>query len=321
MNKLLIIYNICELKPKRDNSLNYQKILSTLFSQSIINDCKIVISGCKVSNNTKKILENYFKDKVSYNWIEDAINVNVTFNLSVLESIKNFGEFEGYLYLDSGTIITNNNGLELIYNKLQNNSNIGILSVLPDKDSGLEWWFNIKDTDTENKNSLFYNGDLTMPVGHAVNCICCIFSKKFQQFYHKLIPDIFNGYCVESTFSFICAAINTHWIVTNDINIIHYHAMDGGSQCSDPIGWKNSGQKDYDHPFIINSIIDRVDNLTARKLGLGYEECQKIVMHDKSKYDENGFAIESELKTYIKNNLYLQDTEYNYNNINFTWIH
>lgn len=319
MNKLLIIYNICELKQKRDNSTNYISILSSLFAQNIIKDCRIIISGCKITDRTKKILQDYFGNKVSYNWIEDAINVNVTFNLSTLEGIKNFGEFDGYIYLDSGTIIHSQNGLELIHSKL-NNTDIGILSVLPDKDSGLEWWFNIKDGDIENKNKLFNNGNLIMPIGYAVNCVCCIFSKKFQQFYNKLIPDIFDGYCVESTFSFLCAAIKTKWIVTNDINIVHYHAMDGGSQCSNPIKWAQDGNKSYDHPFIINSILERVDNNTAKFLGLGYEECGKVVMHDPSKFDKNGFAIESELKNYITENLYLKKTEFDYTNINNNFI-
>lgn len=316
MNKLLIIYNIAEVIQKRDNSTNYLQILSSLFTQNIIKDCRIIISGCKVTDRTKKILRDYFDNKVSYNWIEDAIPINITYNLSVLEGIKTFGEFDGYLYMDSGTIIETSNGLELIHNKLQNRA--GIVSVLSDADSGLAWWFNIADNDIEGRNNLFKNGDLIMPIGSAVNGICYAFSKEFQQFYEKLIPDIFAGYCVESVYTFLCAAINTHWLVTNQVKIRHWHAMEGGSQCSNPIKWKEDGNKPYDHPFIINSIIERINNGVI--YGIGYEEHLPVIKHDPSKFDKNGFAIYPELKEYIKNNLYLKESEFNYKNINYEWI-
>jgi hypothetical protein len=72
----------------------------------------------------------------------------------------------------------------------------------------------------------------------------------------------------------------------------------------------------WNHPLFGESLIEKFTNETALRLGLGYEECQNIVNHDPSQWDENFHCRNEELKQYIKENLYLTTGEFDYNLIN-----
>ena len=72
-----------------------------------------------------------------------------------------------------------------------------------------------------------------------------------------------------------------------------------------------------DHPFVIDSIFDRIVTEDGYNLGFGYEECRSIMVHDSSKYDENGHCKNDELKEWIKNNLFLSKEEFDYEKMNW----
>ena len=95
--------------------------------------------------------------------------------------------------------------------------------------------------------------------------------------------------------------------------------MDGPSCGTDPEAHKLRKEFEvtggYDHAFAMPSLLHIFTNEKARKLGLGYEECQEIVVHDPSQFKDN-LCINEELKFYIKDNLYLSKDKFDYDSIN-----
>ena len=53
---------------------------------------------------------------------------------------------------------------------------------------------------------------------------------------------------------------------------------------------------------------------------MGYEELQGILMHDVSKFDEDGFATDERLKPYIRDNLFLNKDVFDYDAVSNTFI-
>jgi hypothetical protein len=158
-------------------------------------------------------------------------------------------------------------------------------------------------------------------VGSSLNLHCQIFSKQLKEFYNRIIPDIFAGHCTESVLSFLCAALKTRWAFCDDVLVFHAINMDGQSSGFDPLKWMYEKKRQtYDHPFVIESYLDRFTNQYAKSIGLGFEECRNVVMHDKEQFDDNSFCINDDLKSYIKQNLFLKNSEFNYSNIRSTVI-
>ena len=75
----------------------------------------------------------------------------------------------------------------------------------------------------------------------------------------------------------------------------------------------------YDHAFRQESLLPIFANPEAIKLGLGYEECQNLFVHDPSQFNDLQFCINEGLKEYIKENLYLTPDIFDYSTINNTW--
>lgn len=319
MKKLLIVYNTCGISG-RENIEYYLESLESILNQDF-DDFEIVVSSCLNSKLTIDILKSTFKNKISINWIKEKVPVNVSFNKTVLDSIKRFGEFEGYLYIDSGCNFNNDRQLfKKMYN-LFKSGQYGMVSARTNTDTGYNIWFNIgnHDNDVESHDKFFNeNGNFIIPLGKAVNLHVQIFSNSLVKAYGKPYTDIFAGQCSESVFSFKNAAIKEKWIVLADSKVEHNIGMDVASVGFLPFLWKQkTNRPTWDHPFIIPSIIDRIND--GIKYGLGYEELQSIVLHDKSKFDENGYSISDNLKNYIKENLFLKKEEFDYNDIDSEW--
>ena len=306
--KILAVYNTCGISGK-DNTDFYLQALDAIFQQDFI-DFDVVMSSCLNTESTINRIREGFGSKININWTKDILPVNVTFNHSIVEQVKRFGEYDSYLFIDSDVIFQRTDDFLKLFNILKSGPH-GVVSARTNTDMGLEWWFN---TNTDKK--LLEEGDFVLPLGKAINSHCQIYSNEIFNTYGRILSDIFAAYCSESVMPFICAAIKKNWVLAKDVLVFHKHYMDESSSGFDPEGWRGSGNKHYDHPFKINSIMERVGSQTARRLGLGYEECDKIVMHDESQYDGNGFCINEELKNYIKENLYLKKDELDYDKIN-----
>lgn len=315
--KILAVYNTCGLSG-RNNVSYYIEALNSILNQQF-EGVKIVISDCCSHPYIRNELQNTFRSQINYNFIDDVVPVNVTFNHTVLKSIQEFGEFEGYLYVDSGVKFTNNNQLAQLYNILKSGP-YGMVSARVDEDSGTFVNFGLGEYegDQSQEHKLFKQGNLIIPVGKAVNLHCQIFSNDIQQYYGKCFTDIFASWCSESVFSFVCAAIQKKWIVVKDVIMHHQQGVDGQSSGFNPQVWKLHGNKNIDHPFCIPSIIQVMKE--GRPYGLGYEECQNIIMHDKTQYDQEGYCVNEKLKQYIKEKLFLQPSQFDYQTILHTWI-
>lgn len=317
MNKLAIVFNTCGIK--RENVLQYVNGISSLLDQDIDNS-RIILSSCLNTEMVRNYLYNYFGDAISYNHIDEVLPVNVTFNHSCIKARQEFGDFEGYMYIDSGITMRSRKDISNLYNLFKRDA-YGMVAAQTSTDTGYWQWFNIGNNPDDNSQNhlLFKNGDFIIPLGKTVNLHAQIFSKDILDSYGYIIPDIYASYCTESVFSFLCAAIHTKFVLSKDVIVDHIHGMDIGSAGFDPIAYSSQGGKTYDHGFMVKSVVDLAKK--GQAFGFGYEECQRLVMHDPSKYDDNQYAKDDLLKQYIKDNQYIGNLGvFDYNNINYKWI-
>ncbi|MAR66583.1 MAG: hypothetical protein CL833_04955 [Crocinitomicaceae bacterium] len=315
-NKLLIVYNTCGIK--RESPDKYIKNIESILNQDIDNS-RVVMSSCLNSDGVRNQVKNHFGDRISYNFIDDILPVNVTFNHSCIKAREEIGDFEGYTYVDSGITFTKIDDMSKLYN-LFKKDDYGMVASRTSTDSGYSLWFDLGEGlwDTSQDYKLFEKGDFVIPVGKTVNLHVQIFAKKLFDYYGFLVPDIYAGYCTESVFSFLCAALKTKFVVSSDVIVDHLHQMDIGSSGFDPLSWQKMGGKSYEHPFKVKSVVELAK--AGHEFGFGYEECENILMHDPSKFDENYFALDDRLKSYIKDNQFIQNLGvFNYSNINYSW--
>jgi hypothetical protein len=317
MRKLLVVYNTCGLSGREDPN-QYVASISTLLAQKLDN-VRIVMSDCVSSPDIRSAIQNVFKDKISYNFIDEVLPVNVTFNHSVLQGIKRLGQFDGYMYVDFGILFPFDRQLNLLHDLLTSGP-YGIVSAQTNNDTGYHQTLGIgTHVDDHSENwKLFQNGHYVLKVGQAVNAHAHVVSNKIQNFYKRSHSDIFAAYCSESVLSFFCAAVNTKWVIHKDVMVEHVRVVHSNSAGFSPLQWQSQGNKPYEHPFMVDSVLDICNK--GYQYGLGYEECGDILLHDPSKFNDEGYSLDSQLKHYIKNNLCLHPPLFDYNNIVSTWI-
>ena len=305
MNKTLVVYNTCGVTG-RANDNYYLYAIDSLLKQNFDNYA-VAVSSCMNSQATRDTIQSNFKQYISYNFIDELVPVSVSFNHTVLKCIEKYGEFESYIFVDSGINLNKKpNVVRQVYELFKSGS-YGMVSARAENDTGLWEWFDSGKhiDDRESHSKLFVKEHLKIPVGKAFNLHLQLFSNKiYKEYGNKILPDIFAGQCMESTFSFLCSAIKSNWIIHQDIELEHLTGMDGASSGFWPHLWEQQGNKKWDHLFRTKeSIIDIIER--GKKYGMGYEEISNIVLHDESQFDENEFCVNDELKEYIKNNLFL----------------
>ena len=308
--KLLVVYNTCGIK--RDNTEWYIKCINSLLEQNF-DDYRVVVSSCLNSMACFKTLYQTFKDKISYCYYGDPYTINITFNKTVQECTKYFGGFEGYLYVDSGVLFNDSNSLKKAYEFFKNGPH-AFVTIQVDEDAGYDQW-NIKD-----ESGLILKENLVVPLGSACNLHSQIFSyEAYRVFNNKLMPDVFRAYCTESTFSFLCAALQKKWIILKDVVVRHKKGVDGAS-ASVP-HWSPVHKNHWNNLFYGRNAIDFINDPEAIEAGLGYEECNKIMMHKKDAFDERYLANEPEkLRKVINKWLFLTKEEFDYDNMKCNFI-
>jgi len=308
-NKLLITFNVCGISGNEDID-HYIKVIHQILNQDYDN-YNVVISSCLSSDETRNRLLKEFGNTISYNFIDEVLPVLVTFNSSVLEGIKHYGRSDGYVYLESGIDLEQNNQiLKQLYECMNAGPN-GIVAAMIDTDNG----YREHDLNIQKGKGFFI-----VPVGKSINGHVLLFSDKIVSYYGRAWVDIFKSHCNESVFTFICAALKTNLVVCTESIIHHIEHMDGPSSGCDIPGWVASGRPTYDHPFVINSILNRICIKECWDVGLGYEEFRNIMMHKQDQFDEQWFCINDKLKEVCKTKLFLQPDEFNYDNINHRYI-
>ncbi len=313
--KIAAIFNTCGISG-RENAGNYITSIRNILDQDF-DDFKVAISSCKNNKDTQNTLKEEFGDSISYNFINEPLPVNVTFNHTCQKMTEAFGDIEGYLYIDSGIDFGSNKYVLKSLYDLHKSGPYGITASRTDTDSGTFLWFNEGKMlgDESGQDKLFEQGHLVLPVGKAVNAHCQIYDKSlYEAFDNRVWADIFASECSESVLTFCTAAVGKKFVVHKDIVVSHAVALDGASS-----GFKPHQQPlpPWQHLFKSKRTIPEIiADPEALESGFGYEECQKILMHDETKYTEEGFAKDPErLKSFILENMFIPKDLLDYNNI------
>ena len=323
---LLVVYNTCGLTG-RENSDHYINNINTILNQDF-NDYKLVFSGCLIKQETFEKVYATFGKKISYYLTNEKLAVNQSFNHAVLKGIEEYGEFDGYMYVASDVRFSDDrSALSKINARIVESQN-GIVYPEIDHDNGYFWWFDYP----EDKNIWEVFGrdtDFTVPVGKTANLHCAAFSKKIVQTYGRPLPDIFVSYCSESSFSFLAAAVQQKFIIANDVLCHHgmnqgpSHQLDGQTQVFGA-GW------DIVYPGA-KSVRELISSQEAIESGFGHEEWaanprhnapadKPYLVHDATRFDENGYSISESLEQFIKHNLFLSPSTLDYNTIEHQFI-
>lgn len=304
---LLVVFNTCGIT--RENPVEYADHIRTILNQSC--NFTLAVSACCNSDDCREyVLENTKSglvepEQILYNDIRQILPVSITFNHTVKTAIKKYGEFANYMFIDSGISLSSNDDLLSLLDL--HGRGYGMTSARTDEDTGINDWFGV----SERGDELFSN-HLIIPVGKAINLHAQIFSGDMYKTYGNILPDIFAGQCMESTFSFLCAALKKKWVVHKDIILRHKTGMDGPSSGFSPAKWVSNGKKRWDHLFGTDeSILDIIAR--GYEYGMGYEENQKIVVHRDECFEDN-LCKNDELAKFIRDNLYLQ-SKFDYNSI------
>ena len=320
--RTLIVYNICGIK--KDNTHLYPNFMQSIRNQypKFSGEIKTIVSGCRMKPHTMPKLKSLFPE-FDYINTDENLTVNITFNNAILKAVEKYGYFDNYVYLAADALIRGDSVIEDMSNVMIENSNIGMYSAQIDKDNCYAYGLKLGGgrhiiDDERARYEMFKDGtDYIVPVGKACAAHLNMYSNDLFKFYGRCCPDIFASYCTESIFTFIVSAIKKHWVISKDHVIMHFASLDGPSCGFEPEKYKvdNPDTGAYDHPFIGETILPIFQNDYAKSIGLGYEECANIVMHDDSQFDENNFCINDELKEYIRDKIYLSKDMFDYDNI------
>lgn len=311
-NELLIVYNTCGISGKT-NTEHYLNSLSSILRQ-YYKDYKLVVSSCKNTPECREVLQTAFEGTISFNWIDEVLPVNVTFNHSVQKAREEFGDFDNYMYIDSGCSFNDPTDLDELVS-LHNSGPNAMTGTRTTTDSGVNSWFGVTD------DVLFSRGPFTVPIGKAFNLHVQIFSHDLVEAYGNIIPDIFASYCTESTFSFLCAAIKKNWVVAHNIMVDHIWSMDGASSGFNPHGVVAQYMEPWKHLFRSKrSMEEIIADPKGIRSGFGYEEVCGVMLHDKEQFDDNFFCKNDELKEFIADNLFLTPDLLDYKEIIHTYI-
>ena len=314
--RILVIYNICGIK--FNNLEMWSNHLQDILNQEYSN-FTVAVSGCIISDESKAELEK-LKEKhsnVVFNWIEDKLPVNVTFNHTAQVCTEQLGEFDGYLYVASDVKFGSDTKVieKLAY--LHQNSNSAMTYALVDNDHGLDGWYADVWSDLD---KMLETDHFCINIGRTANMHVILFDKViYNTFNNKIVPDIFATHCTETTYSYLTAALNKKYVVHNKTVMLgHIGFADGHSvgfineiQYNDNLAWKHLFRSKI-------SAEERLLNDEAKASGFGYEAHRGLLAHDESMYDENENHIEPEkLLGFLKKAIYLSEDEFDYKTINY----
>lgn len=312
MKKCLVVYNICGINGYQDINYYLQSLASIRNQEMLDSEYDILVSSCKSSKHVIEILSS---QKYKIVEVADTVPVNVTFNNAVLSAPFIFNnDYESFVYIDSGVRLDSSNCLDLMHQHITDKA-YSMVSITCDSDENHKEW-GIDPTNDSIKDAIF-----NMPIGKATNLHCQSFSKDLVDYYGRAIPDIFASFCTESTFSFLCAALQTRWGIIKDIIVHHETSMDGRSAGFSPEQYVlQSNLPTSNHAFGIPSVHQRLLTEEGHNLGFGYEEWRGIMLHKPDRYDENDFCTNNDLKKWIKDNLFLQKQEFDYSKLDSTVV-
>lgn len=300
--KSLIVYNICGISG-RENVAWYIDSIKSILRQK--GEFDVVVSSCLSLTSTRSILKKEFGEKISIVCIDEKVPVNITFNSTVREIVKYKGEYDYYLYVDSGMNFGYDDTIILNVDKLIETGEYSIATIQASNDNGFKPWLGLEGFVTKN--------DLVVPPGGACNAHLFAFSNHyFKKFDNKLWPDIFAAYCTESVFSYMAAATGKRWVILKDKIVYHLKGQhaDGASSGFDHVGTRGQAWNNLLAGLDMNQILNQPE---AWNSGFGYEECNKIFMHNPEAFDAEGNCKDPErLLNFMKTFMFLPEKVLNY---------
>ena len=308
--KLLTVFNICH--KDRENCDHYINSINSILNQNLEGnkiENKVVISALRNTDSCLRRMRETFRNNIDIVYYGELWTVNITFNKTVQEVVKRFGNFDGYIYIDSGVTLTDPNVIKTMADLL-NGGLYSMVTIQTDTDNGFPGWLNF---------DLVRGQDFIMPVGRACNLHCQLFSNEiFETYGKRIMPDVFAAYCTESVFSFMNSAIRKRWIIAKDIVVHHSHGLDGGSMYFDKISSKFGTP--WNNFLFGRNASDFMNDPEAIDAGLGYEEIHGIMVHKGNMHENDVYSRAPErLKAVILKYLFSNNNELNYDNITYTY--
>tara|TARA_B100000214_G_scaffold287603_1_gene217180 strand:- start:263 stop:1255 length:993 start_codon:yes stop_codon:yes gene_type:complete len=325
---LLIVYNACGASG-RENSAFYIRNIRTILAQEL-SDKKVVFSGCMIHKQTFEEVYREFGDTISYYLTNERLAVNQSFNHAVTRAVREFGKFDGYMYVASDVRFTDDpQSLSRLHDRILQ-PDMGIVSPEIDRDNGYFWWF-----DFEEDQNLFdvygRDKDFVVPLGTTANLHTAIFSREIYEAYGRVLPDVFVSYCTESTFSFLAAAVRQKFVIANDVKYTHgegtgvHQGLDGQT-----LAFGAAWDRVYPGSRTIKEIVEDPE---AKACGFGHEEWvprfihkmdvpddKTYLIHDPEQFDENSFSKDDRLKKFLAKNIFLGTDVLDYDKINSRFI-
>lgn len=305
--KLLSIYNTCGIS--NENLAWYIECINALLNQAYRNHT-VVVSACMNKPESLNEIKELFGDRVDIISYPDPYTVNITFNKTVQECVKKYGSFDGYFYIDSGVRIDDDNVVAEGAQRLATNK-YGMITFQTDTDTGFGSLGFLQDS----WQVQITGEDFIIPVGKSCNLHSQIFSHDlYEAFNQKLMPDVFRAYCTESTFSFLCSAIQKDWTIVKDILLHHNKGVDGASVSQPHSSVTHSNP--WNNLFCNRNALDFINDPVAIEVGLGYEECNNIMNHNPDAFTTNCAKLPDQLREAINKYFFLNIEELDYNSIN-----
>ena len=234
--------------------------------------------------------------------------------------MKKYGEFDSYLYVDSGCSFEHTPDLiSKLYESFvrEEDTKNGIVYAQVDTDEALQVLgnrFKYQSSEIQIRDN-----DLTIPIGVGINLHVALFANNIYKRYKRILPDVFAAYCSESTFTFLAASVGLKNIILADRQVTHMKAVDGASLCvphHSPVH-----RNPWNNLLCSRNALEFINDQSAINSGLGYEECNQIMMHNPDAYEVSGKPKYPEsLQQNIEKYFFLSETELNYDQMQSTFI-
>lgn len=310
VKEIIAIFNTAGVSGK-ENAQFYIGAIHALLNQKDV-DCRVVLSSWRNSDKDRDILMAEFKDRISYNFIDDHAPVSITFNHSCMMAEREFGRPAAFLYADSGTHTQWQQHALATMLRHHKSGPHAMTAAMVDEDTGLPWLY-----PGQTEDQVFGGKDTTViSVGRTLNLHFQLFDPALSDAFGKILPDVFASFCMESTFTFLCAAVRKRFLACRDIRIQHAMSMDGASSgFREGMGWAHWLAESR------RTALEVIRDPEAFNCGFGYEESQKILLHNPRLYNADGQLQDPDrLSRFIKANLYLPVENFDYEKVQNCWI-
>ena len=312
-NKILVVFNTCGIR-SGDNirARAYVQTLNNIVAQQF-DGFQVVLSSCLNSQTCINTVAGHLRDRISYNLIHENLPVAITFNHSVRNMVNRFGEFDIYMYVDSGmTFEEGDNILQNIYD-VHIQSQAGITSTRIVNDYSHPNQIDALNTLHQSSNDRW----LTLPMGFGLNGHVHTWDNTIYQAYDKrILPDVFSYHCQESIYTYMAAGIGRRYVVINGFQMNHFISLDGESSGTYLMGL-DPRKPHWNYTFRnIRDMTKVISDPEAKLCGFGYEEVEAILPHNPECYDNQGNCKDpNRLKEFIRKNVFLSAIEFDYKTV------